>query len=260
MGNCFERSKMRKAAISLLIPFMLGAGALAQPDHLRLGEIEFYGYAGLDLDARRAALPVHEGDDVSWDRIPAPTDRIKNLVQANSVEAVCCDNDNGLMIYIGLPGKSARRSLPAGSQWPRQVSASGDGTRATAVEELEVFFGVAVGREELAGGHAVDEAIAAGDGFAFGVAGACAFLGDWRSFALRWSCGWSLCVVVCDGRRRFGSEIRPVDSMVGSGGVGTRIQRLQVVGTRGQDFVPRAVTGPCPAATTGYERHGRLVA
>jgi hypothetical protein len=66
MGNCFERSKMRKAAISLLIPFMLGAGALAQPDHLRLGEIEFYGYAGLDLDARRAALPVHEGDDVSW--------------------------------------------------------------------------------------------------------------------------------------------------------------------------------------------------
>jgi hypothetical protein len=111
MGNCFERSKMRKAAISLLIPFMLGAGALAQPDHLRLGEIEFYGYAGLDLDARRAALPVHEGDDVSWDRIPAPTDRIKNLVQANSVEAVCCDNKNGLMIYmiyVGLPGKSAR--------------------------------------------------------------------------------------------------------------------------------------------------------
>src|ERR1022692_3712571 len=45
------------------------------------------------------------------------------------------------------------------------------------VEELEEFVGIAVGREELAGGHAVHEAVAAGYGFAFGGTRAGAFLG-----------------------------------------------------------------------------------
>ena len=94
---------MRRCAI-----FLLAAIALAQPDRLRVGEIEFYGYAGLDLNAIRAAVPAHEGDEVSEDQLEGLINRIKQAVRATGVEAVCCDNKGGLMIYIGLPGQSAR--------------------------------------------------------------------------------------------------------------------------------------------------------
>ena len=88
--------------------FLLAAAVFAQPDHLPIGEIEFYGYAGLDLHAKRAALPVHEGDEVSEEQIPALIDRIKQALQATSVEAVCCDGQSRLMLYIALRGESAR--------------------------------------------------------------------------------------------------------------------------------------------------------
>ncbi|MGA2589822.1 MAG: hypothetical protein ABSH32_07915 [Bryobacteraceae bacterium] len=94
---------MRRWAI-----FLLAAIVLAQPDRMRIGEIEFYGYAGLDLNAKRAAVPAHEGDEVSEDQVEGLIDRIKQAVRATGVEAVCCDNKRDLMIYIGLPGQSAR--------------------------------------------------------------------------------------------------------------------------------------------------------
>lgn len=104
---------------ALFIACLLLAAALAQPDHLRVGEIEFFGYAGLDLNAKRAALPVHEGDELSEDQIEGVIARIKQTIQATSVEAVCCDGKKGLMIYIGLPGQSAKdvacNAAPRGS-------------------------------------------------------------------------------------------------------------------------------------------------
>ena len=44
------------------------------------------------------------------------------------------------------------------------------------VEELEKFLGIGIWGEELAGGHAMDQAVAAGDGFALRGAGPGAFL------------------------------------------------------------------------------------
>jgi hypothetical protein len=41
---------------------------------------------------------------------------------------------------------------------------------------LEEFLGIGIRREELAGGHAMDQAVAAGDGFTLGGAGSGAFL------------------------------------------------------------------------------------
>jgi multidrug efflux pump subunit AcrA (membrane-fusion protein) len=113
--------------VRVLIILLLSAALLAQPDRLRIGEIEFYGYAGLDLAAQRAALPVHEGDTVSEDQMEALIARIKETVQATAVNAVCCDDQHGLMIYIGLAGQSARdvpyNPAPRGrAKFPRTVT------------------------------------------------------------------------------------------------------------------------------------------
>jgi hypothetical protein len=80
----------------------------AQPQTLRVGSIDFYGYAGLDLDGVRARLPIHEGDTVSEDDMEKMSDRIKQAVDATNINGTCCDEKGRLMIYIGLRGRSAR--------------------------------------------------------------------------------------------------------------------------------------------------------
>jgi len=47
----------------ILIMLLSAVVALAQENHRRIGEIDFYGYAGLDLDKVRSALPFREGDN-----------------------------------------------------------------------------------------------------------------------------------------------------------------------------------------------------
>jgi hypothetical protein len=84
------------------------AAALAQPQSIRVGEIDFYGYAGLDPDAIRKSLPVREGETATQDQMPNLIDSLKQAARTSHVNAVCCDDKGGLMIYIGLPGKSAR--------------------------------------------------------------------------------------------------------------------------------------------------------
>jgi len=91
-----------------LIALLLAAAALAQPEQLKIGAIDFYGYAGLDLDAIRARLTLHIGEMVSKDQMPALIDRIKQSTKATAVETVCCGAQGGLLVYIALPGQSAR--------------------------------------------------------------------------------------------------------------------------------------------------------
>jgi hypothetical protein len=84
----------------------------AQQDQIPIGEIDFFGYAGLEVAKVRAALPVHEGDVFSY----AETTRqqieaaVRGVIgQApTDVAAVCCDAHQHFMIYIGLPGLSQK--------------------------------------------------------------------------------------------------------------------------------------------------------
>jgi hypothetical protein len=77
-----------------------------------LGEIDFFGYKGLDVAAVRAALPFHEGEE-----FPPPkghSDDLKRQVRERvhqvigrdptDVAFVCCDAHQNSMVYIGLPG------------------------------------------------------------------------------------------------------------------------------------------------------------
>jgi hypothetical protein len=65
-----------------------------------VGEIEFYGYAGLDLRQVRKALPLHEGDTVTQEEMPALIGKLKQAANFTHVNPVCCDDKGGLMIYI----------------------------------------------------------------------------------------------------------------------------------------------------------------
>src|SRR5260370_20908628 len=105
----------RKGAL-LLIILLLAVVARGQENHRRIGEIDFYGYVGLDLDRVRAALPLHEGDDFPdsdralFDTIARIRSAITNVIgkAPTHVALVCCDAQGSQMIYIGLPANSIR--------------------------------------------------------------------------------------------------------------------------------------------------------
>jgi len=105
-------SKSAVLARVVLVIVVLGGVALAQEDQRRIGLIDFFGYAGLDLDRIKAALPLHVGD-----KYPGPLEtrqRFNEAVAAvigrtpTDVAPVCCDPQGNYMIYVGLPGTSSK--------------------------------------------------------------------------------------------------------------------------------------------------------
>jgi hypothetical protein len=109
------------AALLAMVPALVSAG-----DRRPLGEIDFFGYKGIDLSAIRSALPFREGDLFP----PAGThseslkrqvsERIKKVIgrPPTDVAFICCDSKQNDMVYIGLPGESYRalafNAAPAG--------------------------------------------------------------------------------------------------------------------------------------------------
>lgn len=88
----------------------------------RIGEIEFFGYGGIDLNKVRAALPFQEGDEFS---IETGTERVAQVKEAvrrvtgrppADIALTCCDKQGDWIIYIGLSGKRIPHNpRPAGS-------------------------------------------------------------------------------------------------------------------------------------------------
>src|SRR5690349_18509801 len=99
-----------------LLTAIAATAVSGQSQRQRIGEIEFFGYQGLDLDRVRAALPVHEGDSLpsSPELIPETEERIKAAIKRSAgyrvtdVQTVCCDDQGNGLIYIGLPGQSSK--------------------------------------------------------------------------------------------------------------------------------------------------------
>jgi hypothetical protein len=79
-----------------------------------LGEVDFFGYKGLDVTAVRAALPFHEGDSFPPSNIHSDqlkkkvSDAIEQAIgrKPTDVSFVCCDAKQHYMVYVGLPGES----------------------------------------------------------------------------------------------------------------------------------------------------------
>lgn len=102
-----------KCLLILIVPLM-AVVTLGQENHRRIGEIDFFGYAGIDLVRVRAELPLHEGDDFDdsdrafFDTIAGIRAAITKVIgkAPTDIAIVCCDAQGRQMIYIGLPGKS----------------------------------------------------------------------------------------------------------------------------------------------------------
>lgn len=95
-------------------------------DSFRVAHIYYYGYEGLDLKKLKAALPLKVGERVtlghgSWDevesRIRAAVLRVTGKPPSGGA-GVCCTKNGGVMVYVGLSGKSYRaekwRAAPTG--------------------------------------------------------------------------------------------------------------------------------------------------
>ena len=114
----------------LLFMFCVATTAAAQEPPRRIGSIDFYGYARLDLDRIKAALPLHAGEP-----FPGPFEtkgEIRKAVTSvtghppTDVAPVCCDAQGNFTIYVGLPGASMKQTtynpVPKGTaRLPAQI-------------------------------------------------------------------------------------------------------------------------------------------
>lgn len=101
---------------------MLTASAFGQDQPKRIGEIEFFGYAGIDLNKVRAALPFREGGEFSIEAGEEQVRRARAAVERvtghppTDVSVGCCDHKGNWTIHLGLSGKPLRyRPRPTGT-------------------------------------------------------------------------------------------------------------------------------------------------
>src|SRR5262245_8491299 len=121
-------NKIKPQAVLLLLAITVAC----QAQKLRLGEIEFFGTGGINIEKVRASVPLQEGDEVSLDALPDLIPRVREAIketigkEPTDLSTVCCDERANLMIFVGLPGKnieiSAYNAQPRGSvSFPQTV-------------------------------------------------------------------------------------------------------------------------------------------
>lgn len=85
---------------------------LSQSQQVRIGTIEFFGTSGIDVQRVRSALPQHEQDALSEEQMPAIRNRLREAIEnavghaPTDVSFVCCNEQQNLMVYIGLGGNN----------------------------------------------------------------------------------------------------------------------------------------------------------
>ena len=88
---------------------------LSQPQHVRIGTIEFFGMSGIDVQRVRSVLPMHEQDVLSEEQLPAIRNRLVKAIEnaighaPTDVSLVCCNEQQNLMVYVGLGGNNTAK-------------------------------------------------------------------------------------------------------------------------------------------------------
>lgn len=113
VGGCLTRYMK----ILVLIVIITAAPAFAQNESIPIRSIDFYGADGLKVDVLRAALPLHEGDQLSLESKDKVVGQLKEAIkrvtgrEPSDVASVCCDDRGRMMMYIGLGGGSVDQAL-----------------------------------------------------------------------------------------------------------------------------------------------------
>jgi len=82
-----------------------------------VGQINFFGYEGVNLQLVEAAFPINIGDVLKEETLKSTHDlieqRIKSVTghQPTNIDFVCCDDNHKLLIYVGLGGSSSQIPL-----------------------------------------------------------------------------------------------------------------------------------------------------
>jgi hypothetical protein len=89
-----------------------------------IGQVNYFGYGGIDLQPIEAALPIKVGGVLSLDGLKSTHNLIEQRIKGitghvpTNIDFVCCDEHRHLLIFIGLGGTSSRtppfRSNPNG--------------------------------------------------------------------------------------------------------------------------------------------------
>lgn len=101
--------------LTALIVLLLFAPVVAQNQSFVIGEVSFFGYAGLPVDRIRSSLPIQEGGSLAIQDVERTKNDIAQAVQrtigrsATDVKVVCCDDSGKVMVFVGLPGGSSRK-------------------------------------------------------------------------------------------------------------------------------------------------------
>ena len=124
------RRRVVIAGAATLLVAILCVATAAQDEPRRIGSIDFFGHADLNVAQIRSALPLHVGD-----QYPGPLKTYEAIRKAvtsvigrppTDVDPVCCDAQVNYMIYIGLPGASIKHTelnpVPKGNtQFPPEI-------------------------------------------------------------------------------------------------------------------------------------------
>ena len=95
----------------LFILLLVASVTAGQERAIHIGEIEFFGYSGTNLDRVRAALPIHEGDEISREAWAEKEGLVRQAVREaighapTEVAPICCDKQGNLIVFIGLAAK-----------------------------------------------------------------------------------------------------------------------------------------------------------
>jgi hypothetical protein len=130
------------AMIKRIVPWLLLLLAIptrGQNQQIRVGEVEYFGAKGVDLEKVKASLPIHEGEELSFDALSDSISQVKASIKKSTAEEptdvgpVCCDLHGNWIIYIGLRGQNLHtfhNTLPPqGSiRFPQEVKALYDQT------------------------------------------------------------------------------------------------------------------------------------
>lgn len=95
-------------------PLDWGQTTSSKPLSLEVGEINFFGYAGVDLNSVRARLPLSVGDSLTLSTFAREQASISQEIRGvtgrppTDVAVLCCDDHRRLLVYVGLDGDSSR--------------------------------------------------------------------------------------------------------------------------------------------------------